>query len=176
MIRDLRAPDGVLGLIGNHDYYYDGPAVAEWLRASGVRVLRNAHVSIERGAARLTIAGVDDVLESVSDIDAAFEGSDPAAPRILLAHNPDSVLHPGSTARPALVIAGHTHGGQIALPFYGPPVQFARIASRESARGWIANDYAPLFVSAGVGSQIPLRFGVTPDAVSVTLRAVATDS
>jgi hypothetical protein len=171
VLRGLRAPDGVVGVIGNHDYYFDGPVVVEWLRAAGVRVLMNEHITIARGAARLTIAGVDDAYEGVSDIPAAFAGSDPVAPRILLAHNPDSVLHPGEAAPPALVLSGHTHGGQVALPFYGPPVQFARIASRQSAQGWIANSYAPLFVSAGVGSQIPLRFGVVPDAVLVRLRA-----
>jgi predicted MPP superfamily phosphohydrolase len=170
VLRGLRAPDGVVGLIGNHDYYYDGSAVAEWLRTAGVRVLRNAHVTLTRRGACLTIGGVDDALESVSDIDEAFAGSPPEAPKILLAHNPDSVLTPGRI-RPALVLAGHTHGGQVSLPFYGPPIQFARIASRERAQGWIPNDYAPLFVSAGVGSQIPLRFGVTPDCVIVRLRA-----
>jgi hypothetical protein len=173
VIRGLRAPDGIVGLIGNHDYYYDGEAVADWLRATGVRVLRNSHITIVRGAARLTIAGVDDVLESVSDIDAAFDGADSTAPRILLAHNPDSLLEPGEAPPPALVLAGHTHGGQVALPFYGPPIQFARICSRRQPQGWIENAYAPLFVSAGVGSQIPLRFAVTPDAVFVRLRAAA---
>jgi predicted MPP superfamily phosphohydrolase len=176
VLRGLRAPDGVVGVVGNHDYYFDGPAVVEWLRTTGVRVLMNEHITIARGPARLTIAGVDDAFEGVSDIPAAFAGSDPTAPRILLAHNPDSVLRPGDAAPPALVLSGHTHGGQVALPLYGPPVQFARIASRHAAQGWIANSYAPLFVSAGVGSQIPLRFGVVPDAVLVRLRAVPANS
>ncbi|HSJ64130.1 MAG TPA: metallophosphoesterase [Gemmatimonadaceae bacterium] len=176
VLRGLYAPDGVVGLIGNHDYYYDGTAVAEWLRTTGVRVLRNAHVTVVRGRARLTIGGVDDALESVSDIDAAFAGADPRAPRILLAHNPDSVLCPGEPPPPALVLAGHTHGGQVALPFYGPPVQFARICTRHAAQGWIENDYAPMFVSAGVGSQIPLRFLTTPDVVLVRLHAVPAEA
>jgi predicted MPP superfamily phosphohydrolase len=170
VLRGLQAPDGVVGLLGNHDYYYDGPAVADWLRSTGVRVLMNEHVTVRRGGARLTIAGVDDALEGQSDIAAAFAGSDPDALRILLAHNPDSVLQPGNGPPAALELADHTHGGQVALPFYGAPIQFARIASRQAAHGWIANPYAPLFVSAGVGSQIPLRFGVVPDAVVVTLR------
>ena len=171
VLRTLRAPDGVVALIGNHDYYFDGPAVADWLRSIGLRVLMNEHVVIVRGAARLTIGGVDDALEGEADITAAFRHSDPDAPRILLTHNPDAVLQPGDPPSPALVLAGHTHGGQVVLPVYGAPLQFARVASRRQVQGWIANDYAPLFVSAGVGSQIPLRFGVVPDAIIVRLRA-----
>jgi hypothetical protein len=171
VLRELRAPDGVVALIGNHDYYYDGHAVAGWLGSIGIPVLRNAHVVISRGTARLTIGGVDDSIEGRADIAATFTGSDPEVPRILLTHNPDAVLVPGAAPAPALVLAGHTHGGQIVLPFYGAPIQFARVTSRRAAHGWIPNAYAPLFVSAGVGSQIPIRFGSTPDALLVRLRA-----
>lgn len=171
ILRGLRAPDGVVALIGNHDYYYDGAKVADWLRSSGIPVLMNEHVVIVRGGARLTIAAVDDAVEGTPDIARAFAGSDPDVPRILLAHNPDVVLAPGEAPPPALVLAGHTHGGQVMLPFVGAPIRFARVGSRATAQGWIPNDYAPLFVSAGVGSQIPLRFGVVPDALLVRLRA-----
>ena len=171
VLRSLRAPDGVVALIGNHDYYYDGPAVAAWLRSIGIPVLLNEHVTVARGTARLTIAGVDDALEGTADIARAFDGASPDAPRILLTHNPDVVLDAGDVPPPALVLAGHTHGGQVVLPLYGAPIQFARVTSRRTAQGWIPNSYAPMFVSAGVGSQIPLRFGSTPDAVLVTLRA-----
>jgi predicted MPP superfamily phosphohydrolase len=170
VLRSLRAPDGVVALIGNHDYYYDGPAVAAWLRSIGIPVLMNEHVTVMRGTARLTIAGVDDALEGTADIARAFDGASPNVPRILLTHNPDVVLDAGDGPPPALVLAGHTHGGQVVLPLYGAPIQFARVTSRRMAQGWIPNRYAPMFVSAGVGSQIPLRFGSTPDAVLVTLR------
>jgi predicted MPP superfamily phosphohydrolase len=171
LIRGLRAPDGVVGLIGNHDYYYDGAAVAAWLESLGVRVLINEHVTIRRDGAVLTIAGVDDLTDGSPDIACAFEGSNLTAPRILLTHNPDVVLNPGNAPRPALVLAGHMHGGQVRFPVYGAPVRFAKIGSPRRAQGWLPNDYAPLFVSAGVGSQIPVRFGTVPDAVLVRLRA-----
>jgi len=171
VLRGLRAPDGVVALLGNHDYYYDGPAVVDWLRSIGIPVLMNEHVVIARGSARLTIGGVDDALEGSADIARAFAGSSREVPRILLTHNPDAVLDAGDAPAPALILAGHTHGGQVMLPFYGAPIRFARVGSRRLAQGWIPNGYAPLFVSAGVGSQIPLRFGVVPDAVLVRLRA-----
>ncbi|HUF29155.1 MAG TPA: metallophosphoesterase [Gemmatimonadaceae bacterium] len=170
-LRELRAPDGVVALLGNHDYYHDGKNVARWLQSLGITVLRNERVEIRRGAACLTIVGVDDALEGIVDAGAAFEGAEQCETAILLAHNPDSVLHLAGARRPSLVLAGHTHGGQVRLPFYGPPLQFAAICTRRAAQGWIPNPVAPLFVSAGVGSQIPLRAGVLPDAVIVRLRA-----
>lgn len=173
LLSSLTAPDGVVSLLGNHDYYFDGDAVADWLAALGTRVLRNTHVEVTRGAARLTIAGVDDAIEGTVDARAAFAGADPAAPRVLLSHNPDAVYSLDNEARPALVLAGHTHGGQVSIPFFGPPVQFCRICTRHAAQGWIPNPYAPLFVSAGVGSHFPIRVGVTPDALLVRLRAPA---
>ena len=137
----------------------------------GRKGLLNEHVVVTRGAARLTIGGVDDAVDGAPDIARAFQGASADVPRILLTHNPDVVLDPAGAPAPALVLAGHTHGGQVVLPFYGAPVRFARIGSRRLAQGWMPNDYAPLFVSAGVGSQIPARLGSVPDAVLVRLHA-----
>lgn len=170
MLRDLRARDGVVALLGNHDYYYDGARVAEWLLATGVTVLVNEHIVVCRGDAALVIAGVDDDYEGSADVRLAFDGAPDDAPRILLAHNPDSVLRVPPGDAPDLVLAGHTHGGQVAFPFYGAPVRFCRIATRKHACGWIPNAVAPLYVSAGVGSQFPIRVGTIPDVVIVTLR------
>jgi hypothetical protein len=170
VLRELSAADGVVALLGNHDYYHDGADVARWLESNGVRVLRNEQIAIRRGAACMTIAGVDDDIEGIVDSGGPVASAGWCETTILLAHNPDSILHFAGAPRPSLVLAGHTHGGQVSLPFYGPPLQFSRICTRHAARGWIPNPVAPLFVSAGVGSQIPLRAGVIPDAVVVRLR------
>ncbi len=170
VLRELSATDGVVALLGNHDYYHDGADVARWLESVGVRVLRNEQIDIHRGAACLTIVGVDDDIEGTVDAGGRPTGAGWCETAILLAHNPDSILHFSGPPRPSLVLAGHTHGGQVSLPFYGTPLQFSRICTRHASRGWIPNPVAPLFVSAGVGSQIPLRVGVIPDAVIVRLR------
>jgi predicted MPP superfamily phosphohydrolase len=81
------------------------------------------------------------------------------------------VLKLSPSLRPGLVLSGHTHGGQVVIPFYGAPLRLARVCGRKTARGWVPNPVAPLFVSAGVGSQIPLRFNCVPDVVIVRLRA-----
>lgn len=170
VLRELNAADGVVAVLGNHDYYHDGADVGRWLESIGVRVLHNAQIDVRRGAACLTIAGVDDDIEGTVDAGGRMTSTGWCKTAILLAHNPDSILHFSGAPRPSLVLAGHTHGGQVSLPFYGPPLQFSRICTRHAARGWIPNPVAPLFVSAGVGSQIPLRAGVIPDALIVRLR------
>ncbi len=170
MLTALRAPDGVVALLGNHDYYYDAQVVREWLESLGIRVLVNDRIEIRRGGARLAIAGLDDALQGSPDPLAGCGGLPDEVPRVLLSHSPDGVLFLAPSVRPGLVLSGHTHGGQIVLPFYGAPIRWARIAGRKSARGWIPNPVAPLFVSAGVGSQVPFRFGAVPDVVIVRLR------
>jgi predicted MPP superfamily phosphohydrolase len=170
LLRRLAAPDGVVGILGNHDYYYDAPTVEEWLRSCGVRVLRNEHVEIERAGARLAVAGMDDVMEGQPDPMAGCATLPRHDPRVVLCHNPDGVMKLSRKLRPVLVLSGHTHGGQISLPWYGAPLRWARVTGRKTAAGWVPNPVAPLFVSAGVGSQVPIRLGTTPDVVIVRLR------
>jgi predicted MPP superfamily phosphohydrolase len=173
LLRPLAPPDGVVAVIGNHDYYYNQLAVREWLASLGARVLVNEHVVVRRGGACLAVAGLDDAKEGRPDLPAALAGLPARVPCVLLSHDPDGVLHLPPGARPALVLSGHTHGGQVVIPFYGAPVRWARITRRRSAHGWIPNPVAPLFVSKGVGSQVPLRFGAVPDVVVVRLRRQA---
>ena len=170
LIRALSARDGVVAVLGNHDYYYNGPAVREWLASLGVRVLVNEAMIVERGDARLAIAGLDDAREGRPDPHAGCEGVPDGVPRIVLSHNPDGVLKLAPSVRPALVLSGHTHGGQVVLPFFGAPIRLAKVTTRKAASGWIPNGYAPLFVTTGVGSQVPLRFGSVPEVLIVRLR------
>jgi uncharacterized protein len=170
LIRSLCAPDGVVAVLGNHDYYYNGPAVRDWLVSLGVRVLVNEVIAIACGGARLVVAGLDDVREGRPDPHAGCAGVPDDVPRIVLSHNPDGVLKLAPSVRPALVLSGHTHGGQVVIPFYCAPIRVSKITTRRAASGWIPNKYAPLFVTTGVGSQVPLRFGSVPEVLVVRLR------
>ncbi|HET7458917.1 MAG TPA: metallophosphoesterase [Gemmatimonadaceae bacterium] len=171
MIRALRAPDGVVGVLGNHDHYYDAADVHAWLAGLGVRVLVNDSVVVRRGAATLVIGGVDDAREGHVDPAGGCAGQPADAPTVVLAHNPDAVLALSAPRRVDLVLSGHTHGGQVVLPGIGALATHARICTRRAASGWVPNDRAPLYVSRGVGGQHPPRVNCRPEVAIVRLRA-----
>ena len=169
-LRAIAARDGVLAVLGNHDHYYNSRAVADWLRSLGIRVLENTHVVIERGRGRLAVGGVGDAREGLVAPDGGLHGVPQSVPRIVLSHNPDGVLSLTPELRVDLVLAGHTHGGQVVLPLYGAPLRFARVCGRKAACGWIPNGRTRLYVSCGVGAQIPLRFACPPEVVLMRMR------
>jgi predicted MPP superfamily phosphohydrolase len=113
----LRAPDGVLCVTGNHEYYSGAEAWVEHFTQLGMRVLNNEHIVLRRGGKELVLAGVTDYgahrhLESHrSDPVGAIAGAPKAAPKILLAHQPRSAFA-AAKAGYALQLSGHTHGGQ----------------------------------------------------------------
>jgi len=176
VIADLTARDGVVAVLGNHDYYYDASAVAEWLRSLRVKVLVNEAFIVERRGAQLAIAGVDDTVEGTRDPQGGCGVVSAEIPRVIFAHNPDAILHFSATLPVSLVLAGHTHGGQVILPLIGALVRHSRVCRASHPRGWVPNDRVPLFVSAGVGSQVPLRFRCPPEVVVVRLRSVANEA
>ena len=164
----LHAPDGVFAVLGNHDHYFDGTAVAAWLRALGPTLLVNEHVVLRRGDACLVLGGVDDYTESDVDRAAGCRGA-PDAPTIVMAHHPDSVVCFTERRRIDLVLSGHTHGGQVVLPWYGALMTLSRVCTRRHPAGWVPNGRAPLFVSRGVGGDIPLRVNCPPEVAIVRL-------
>jgi predicted MPP superfamily phosphohydrolase len=162
--------DGIIAVLGNHDHYFNAPLVAEWLESIGATLLTNDHIVLRRGAARLIVSGVGDALEDEVDPRAGLGDAVSEAPLVVLSHNPDGVLKLDPAVRPALVLSGHTHGGQVVVPGYGAPVTFTQICGRRTASGWVPNPIAPLFVTRGAGSQIPLRFCCPPEVLIVRLR------
>jgi uncharacterized protein len=169
ILRDLRAEEGIVAVIGNHDYYADADATAAWLEALGVRVLRGEAIELPSDEGPLRLVGIDDLHEG--DVTAMSVAAllDNPSPTIVLSHNPDAVTfcrHPSVH----LVLSGHTHGGQVVIPWIGAPVTRSEICTRLHPAGWVPNPYARLFVSRGVGAQIPIRFGAPPEVVVLTLR------
>jgi predicted MPP superfamily phosphohydrolase len=165
----LRAPLGVMAVLGNHDWWYDGVRVRAVLEKAGIRVLENDAVPIGDGSRRFWVAGVGDLWTRPADIPKALAGVPPEDPVILLTHNPD--VFPSVPEHVVLTLAGHTHGGQVALPIVGRPIVPSRYGQRY-AYGLVVENGRALFVSPGIGTSIlPVRFRVPPEISMVTLSA-----
>ncbi|QSQ20791.1 metallophosphoesterase [Pyxidicoccus parkwayensis] len=164
----LRAKDGVYACMGNHDYFTDGEHVVRALERNGLTVLRNRGVTVERGGARLYVAGVDDTWTSRHDMARALAARPDGVPTVLLAHDPD--LFPQAQARGVeLTLSGHTHGGQLSVPWVRR-LSLARLMTR-----WTAGMYrlgrSWLYVNRGVGTTgPPVRLGAPPELAVITLR------
>lgn len=163
----LRARHGVFACLGNHDYYDEG-ALCSALARGGVRVLRNEGLAVGGDEVALFVAGVEDLWRGSVDLAAALDDRG-ARTAVLLAHNPD--LFPAAAeAGAALTLAGHTHAGQIALPFFVERLGLAHLSTRFAA-GLFALGDAKLFVHAGLGTTGPaVRIGAAPEIVELVLR------
>lgn len=173
----IRAPLGVWFVPGNHDHDLGpgGPpveAVCAAVRRAGGEVLRNEGRRLEVRGAGLWLAGVDDPSRKRDNVAAALLGAREDEPVILLAHAPRAAVRP-EARRAALVIAGHTHGGQVCVPFFGPVVTKAGKGVR-FVRGLYRDDGRWVYVSCGLGTvTLPLRFGCRPEVAVLELRAEA---
>lgn len=164
----LTAPDGTLAVLGNHDQW-DEKALIAALEARGVTVLCNEWRRIERDGAELVIAGLDDAYAGRADLDSALRDRPSGAATILLAHYP-SAFALAAERGVELTLSGHTHGGQIGVPFLAQRLNFARLFGQAS-RGLQSRGKSHLYVSAGLGtSGPPLRLGVPPEIALIVLR------
>jgi hypothetical protein len=174
---DLRARDGKFAVLGNHDTWVGEELLANALAHAGFRVLANEHVALERGGDTLYLAGVKDASYTrQDDLPAALRGIPDGAPVIVLTHSPDVVLKPTSVGadplRPALFLAGHTHGGQIVFPWFGPLYVPTRLGRRRMS-GLIEVNGRQVFVNRGLGEVfLPLRLNCPPEIALITLRSV----
>lgn len=168
-LRALRARDGIIAILGNHDYDYDPERVVAWLQSIGARVLVNEGVVITRGAAQLGIGGMDDWTHGRIDPDGGCGSLPRGIPRVVLSHNPDGALGLASASQVDLVLAGHTHGGQIVLPFFGALARHCSVCDASSASGWVARSPVPLYVTTGVGVVLPPRINCPAEVLVVRL-------
>ena len=168
-------------VLGNHDFGVGAAEVTAALEANGVTVLRNASVPIERAGGRIWLAGVDDPVEGHPHPELAIPpqaissstGNIPNEPIILLCHAPDYADR--LLTRPVgqavdLMFSGHSHGGQIRLPFLGalvlPPL------GRKYIQGWFRIGQLQLYVNRGIGTVgLPFRLDCPPEITVITLRA-----
>ena len=170
----LTARHGVFAVLGNHDWWLNAVRVRNALDSAGIPVLEDSAVHITAGDRKLWLTGISDFWEGPHDVAAALRHVTTVDPVIAFTHNPD--VFPGIPNRVSLTIAGHTHGGQVRLPFVGPPVVPSRFGQRY-AYGHIVEGARHLYVSSGTGTSIlPVRFRVPPEIVILTLRSSAAAS
>jgi hypothetical protein len=166
-------------IMGNHDVMLGEKLVAEALTANGITVLNNSYLPLERGSSRIWLAGLDDPVCGRPNLDSAIPISirDVAdEPVIVMCHAPDYAdqlaAHPSGKSV-GLMLSGHTHGGQVRLPFVGalnlPP------GGRKFVEGWFRVGSMQLYVNRGIGTVgVPFRFDCPPEITKITFRVAPT--
>ncbi len=182
----LRAPFGVYACTGNHDYYAGIDKVSRAVEAVGFKLLRNENATITIDGQSLWLIGVDDndsrTISSYVEgkpaqhIEAAWRGVPDNAASILLCHKPYQFEDFAKT-NVGLILAGHTHGGQIVLARIGQTaIAFTSLASRYSNGLYLpqqSQSKTQMYVSRGIGVVgIPIRLNCPPEITKITLRSV----
>jgi predicted MPP superfamily phosphohydrolase len=170
ILSDLNAPLGVFAVLGNNDQF-SSDFVSRSLDNHGVMVLRNHALYVERAGARLWIAGVDDVLEGKSRLDETLRAVAHGEATVLLAHEPDyaDVVREYSVD---LQLSGHSHGGQIRVPFVGSLLLPA--LGRKYPIGLRKLGPLTLYTNRGLGTVLlPVRIDCPPEVTLLTLRSGA---
>ncbi len=160
-LRPLAREGRAFAVLGNHDWDYGGERVVAALESVGIRVLMNETEPVFLGGRALWLAGVDDPVTGRHDLDGALAELPADEPAILLSHMPD--VHREAPPPVRLVVAGHTHGGQVCLPGFGALMTQSRLPRRQ-AYGLHELPGRSLFVTAGVGTTgLPMRFARPPE-------------
>jgi hypothetical protein len=168
-LEPVTAPLGVFGLLGNHDWRYDGARVEAAMRAAGIAVLENDAVELDRNGTALWLAVVGDQSSSRADPERALASVPAGAPVLVATHSPDVL--PRIPDRVSLTLAGHTHAGQVNLPGLRGAWTPSRFGARY-ARRVVREGRKLLFVHPGIGtSKFPVRLGAPPEVSVLTLRA-----
>lgn len=174
LVAHLRAPRGVFACLGNHDYFgtVDGARLA--IERGGATVLRNAGTLVRKrdDGAAIYLAGIDDNWTGRDDLARAMSEKPERATTVLLAHDPSLFDSLVSRAEIDLVLSGHTHAGQIGVPFVSHRFNLGRVKFRRSVGLSCSRDgRSAIFVHPGNGtSGPPIRFGVAPVIARITLR------
>ena len=165
MLKQLKAKYGVYAVLGNHDRWIGTEKITRYLEDNGIPVLENKTVAFENNGRRLHLAGL---AERGAQLNLRFVKRLPGEPLIVMAHYPDHYLNIHSET--TLIVAGHTHGGQVKLPLLGRPGIPSRNGQR-FAYGLIEEKPGKkMFVTSGIGtSMLRVRFDCPPEVVLLTL-------
>jgi predicted MPP superfamily phosphohydrolase len=166
---ELRSRYGAYGVLGNWDYGAGAVDVRKAIEGRGIEILTNEAFPAIPGDDALWIAGVDDVEYGTPDLAAALATVPEGAAVILASHNPD-IAHPAEEAGVDLLVAGHTHGGQIRLPLIGPVPPLPTELGRAYDKGLFEIGPMRMFLTSGAGESGPrARLFDPPEIVMLTV-------
>ncbi len=159
---------GIFAIFGNHESWEVRNKIKYFIRQAGVRLLENRAKKLTIGEKSIWIAGIDDLDTGYPDLKGVINQiDDKDNPVLLLSHNPD--IFEAVPERVSLTLSGHTHGGQIYVPFLVRLVTPSRFGKR-FLKGHVVYDNRHIFVSSGLGTTvIPARFMVPPEIVILNL-------
>jgi predicted MPP superfamily phosphohydrolase len=164
-------------VLGNHDFAAGPQDVSEALSSHGIQMLNDRALPLERNGARIWLAGTLDAINNAPNLERAIPASirnQPGEPVVLLCHEPDyadTLLKTSAGRAVSLMLSGHTHGGQVHLPFAGPFT--LPYMGRKYVRGWYRLEHMQLYVNRGIGTVgIPFRFNCPPEITEFTLRKI----
>ena len=143
------------------------------LEERGMQFLDNRAVQL--GETGVYLVGIEDLMEGQPDLDGSLAGVPQDAPTVLLSHNPD-IIEAAAAGRADLILAGHTHGGQIVLPLIGPTYTQTEQLSRGEASGYSRRGKTQVYVHRGLGEGVPVRFGAPPHVTFIRLLPARRDS
>ena len=170
ILSQIKAPQ-TYTILGNHDVAVSSPLVVGALKSFRIPVLVNQYVPIERGGSRLWLCGTDDAVSGHPDLDLTLPEK-PDAPVILMAHEPDYAdtvaQHPRGKSVD-LMLSGHSHGGQVRMPFYGPLI--LPPMGQKYVEGHFRFGQMQLYVNRGIGAVgLPFRLNCSPEITVLTLQ------
>jgi len=149
-------------VLGNHDYWTDADAVRKMLSSSGVTDLTNTVFTITRGHDNLHLCGVDDIWEGDVRLEEVIARLEDDHTAILLAHEPDYADVSAATERFELQVSGHSHGGQVSIPLFGPPILPYLGEKYPSGLYQVGNMFQ--YTNRGVGmNRLAVRFNCPPE-------------
>jgi predicted MPP superfamily phosphohydrolase len=158
--------------LGNHDALVGWTMVVDALKIHGIPTLLNSSLPFERDGSRIWFAGIRSSQEDFPSLDDAIpRHATPDEPVILLAHEPDYARRVAARGGVDLMLSGHTHGGQVRLPFIGTPHSMLPRGGRRYVQGYFQLGPLQLYVNRGIGTVgAPLRFRCPPELTLLTLQ------
>jgi predicted MPP superfamily phosphohydrolase len=167
-MKSLQAPLGVYAVLGNHDWWYNGGRVRGAFEANGIPVLDDEVTEIKWHDGSFWLVGLADFWTRPQHVSETIAKVPQGAPMIVITHNPD--VFPGLPRSVPLLLAAHTHGGQVNLPLIGTLIVPSRFGRKYTA-GHVFENGHHMFVTTGIGTSIlPIRFRVPPEIVILTIK------